>query len=336
MKVRAILLVVSVSCFSAPLAAQYKSEFKNSVVVSQETSWGRAAIRFADAIKYRTQGRIKVTNYFDGRLFAGEQTTEFQLLQQGTADFAIGSTINWSAQVKELNLFALPFIFPSYSAVDAVQAGEPGKHLFNLIEQKGVVPIAWGENGFREVTNSKRPIRRPEDLDGLNIRVPPMPILLETFQALGTSPISMNWGAAQTAFRQGKVDGQENPVALIIPYQIYAVQPYVTLWRYAIDPTILAVSAKTWMSLSPEDRKSLQLVGSIIMAEQKIEARLGLENAMTVVDVLEKIYNMQVTQLSPAEVNVFREKTRSVYDNWANYIGIDLVRSAEAIVRIEK
>jgi TRAP-type transport system periplasmic protein len=335
MKFRAILLVVSVAVFPAPLAAQYKSEFKLSVVVSQETSWGRAAIRFADAIKYRTQGRIKIINYFDGRLFAGQQTTEFQLLQQGTADFAIGSTGNWVQQLKELNLFFLPFMLPNYKAVDAVEAGEPGKRLFNLIEQKGVVPIAWGENGFREVTNSKRPIRRPEDLDGLNIRVPPIPILLEIFQALGASPVSMNWGEAQTAFYQGKVDGQENPVALIIPYQIYAMQPYVTLWRYAIDPTILAVSAKTWMSLSAEDRQSLQVAGNIIMAEQKIEARLGLENAMIAVDVLEKIYNMQVTQLSPAEVNAFREKTRFVYDKWANYIGTDLVRSAETIVRSE-
>jgi TRAP-type transport system periplasmic protein len=162
-----------------PLAARadYKADFKMSLVVSQETSWGRAAIRFADAVRYRTQGRIKITNYFDGRLFAGQQTTEFELLQRGVADFAIGTTINWSPQVKELNLFCLPFLLPSYKAVDAVQAGEPGDRLFNLVEQNGVVPIAWGENGFREVTNSKRPIRRPEDLQNLNVRVPPVTIV---------------------------------------------------------------------------------------------------------------------------------------------------------------
>ena len=87
-------------------------------------------------------------------------------MQQDVADFAIGSTINCSPQVKELNLFSLPFMFESYTAIDAVEVSEPGKRLFNLIEEKGVVPIAWGENGFREVTNSKRPIRRPEDLHG--------------------------------------------------------------------------------------------------------------------------------------------------------------------------
>jgi TRAP-type transport system periplasmic protein len=132
-----------------------------SVVVNEDTSWGRAAKRFADTIKYRSDGRILIKNYFDGQLFAGKQTTEFLLLQHGDADFAIGSTINWSPQIKELNLFALPFMFSSYKAVDAVEAGEPGRRLFGLIEQRGVVPIDWGENGFRELTNSQRPVRPP-------------------------------------------------------------------------------------------------------------------------------------------------------------------------------
>jgi TRAP-type C4-dicarboxylate transport system substrate-binding protein len=110
-------------------------------------------------------------------------------LQQGLADFSIGSTINWSPQVKQLNIFALPFMFPSYAAVDAVEGGEPGERLFKLIERNGVIPIAWGENGFRELTNSKRPIRRPEDLDGLKIRVVGVPLFVDTFGALGAIPI---------------------------------------------------------------------------------------------------------------------------------------------------
>src|SRR5690242_7493300 len=85
----------------APLAADYKPEFKMSVIVTEETAWGRAATRFADAVRLRTDGRIKIKNYFGGQLFAGEQTTEFNLMQQGTADFAIGSTVNWVPQVNE-------------------------------------------------------------------------------------------------------------------------------------------------------------------------------------------------------------------------------------------
>jgi tripartite ATP-independent transporter DctP family solute receptor len=293
-------------------------------------------MRFADAIKFRTQGRIPIKNYFEGQLFAGEQTTEFQLLERGVADFAIGSVFNWSSEVKEVNLFALPFLLPSYRALDAVEAGEPGKRVVQIIEGKGVVPIAWGENGFREVTNSKRPIRQPEDLRGLNIRVPGIAIVADIFRALGANPVSMNFDKAQQAFRQGTVDGQENPVALIIPYQIWAVHKYVTLWHYAIDPLILAVNARTWMSLSPDDRKVVQQIGDVIMAEQKREARDGLENATIVTDMLQKIYEMEVSQLSQAEVEVFRATTRTVYDNWANVVGIDLVRSAEKIVERSK
>ena len=138
------------------LAAGYKPEFKMSIVgPNEDTPWGRAATRFADAIKYRTQGRIQIKNYFNGQLFAGKQTTEFAHLQQGLADFSIGSTINWSPQVKQLNIFALPFMFPSYAAVDAVEGGEPGERLFKLIERNGAIPIAWGENGYRSRQRSR-------------------------------------------------------------------------------------------------------------------------------------------------------------------------------------
>src|SRR6516165_6172885 len=146
-----MILVIAMSCFRLLVAALRKSlrvrisvltfllfvalgamptrllanaEFKMSLVVNQETTWGLAAQRFADAVKYRTQGRIQIKNYFSGQLFAGKQTTEFALLQQGAADFAIGSIFNWTPQVKELSLFGLPFMFPSYTALDAVEAGE--------------------------------------------------------------------------------------------------------------------------------------------------------------------------------------------------------------------
>jgi TRAP-type C4-dicarboxylate transport system substrate-binding protein len=140
----------------------------------------------------------------------------------------------------------------------------------------------------------------------------------------------------QEAFRHGTVDGQENPVALIIPYQLWAVHKHITLWRYAIDPTILAVSAKTMTSLSPEDRQILREVGELMMAVQKKEAREGLENAAIVIDVLEKIYQMDVTHLSPTDVEAFRVKTRSAYTKWADDIGAELVHTTERIVERAK
>jgi len=320
----------------APRVARAQTELKMALVVNQDTAWGRAAQRFADAIKYRTQGRIQVRNYFEGQLFSGQQLTEFALLQQGVADFAIGSTVNWSPQVKELNLFGLPFMFPSYSAVDAVQAGEPGKRLFHHIEETGVVPIAWGENGFREVTNSKRPIRKPEDFHGLNMRVAGSPIYLDIFQALGANPVAMNFDQALVAFQLGTVDGQENPVALILPYKLWQVHKYITLWRYSIDPIILAVNARTWASFSRDDQNTVRKVGEVIMGLQKDEAREAPVRPAKLVELLQDMYGMEVTDPSASELDAFRRRTRPVYDKWAEKIGRDLVKSVEKIVQDSK
>jgi len=294
--------------------------------------WGEAAVKFADLLKERTQGRIKVVNYFDGRLFAGKQTTEFKLLDQGVADFAMGSTINWSPQVKELNLFSLPFLFPSYKALDAVEEGEPGQRLWKLIEAKGVIPLAWGENGFRDLTNSKRAVRAPEDLDHLKVRVVGSPIFMETFRALGASPVNMNWSKAQRALQEGTVDGQENPVvSVIMPYKLWTVQKHITLWRYAIDPLILAVSKITWDGLTPADREIVKKTAVEVMAWQKEGARAGLDGSTEAVDLLKK-NGMQVVTLSKGEVAAFRARTKPVYDKWAGQVGADLVKSAESLV----
>jgi tripartite ATP-independent transporter DctP family solute receptor len=313
-------------------AQSYKPEFKNSLVVGPAGPWGEAAARFADLLRERTQGRINVKNYFAGQLFAGKQTNEFTLLVQGVADFAFGSTINWSPQVKELNLFVMPFMYPSYRALDAVQDGEPGQKLFKIIESKGVVPLAWGENGFRELTNSKRAVRKPEDLDGLKIRVVGSPIFIDTFRALGANPVNMNWAEAQTAFQQGTVDGQENPVvSVLVPSKLWTSQKHVTLWHYAIDPLVIGVSRLTWESLSPADRDVVRKTAVEVAAWQKAGARKGLDGSTEAVETL-KSNGMQVVALSPAELAAFREKTRAVYDKWVAEVGPDLVKAAEQIV----
>jgi tripartite ATP-independent transporter DctP family solute receptor len=328
----AALIGLTVGLAGPGHAQSYKPEFKNSLVVGPTGPWGEAAARFADLLRERTQGRINVKNYFAGQLFAGKQTNEFTLLVQGVADFAFGSTINWSPQVKELNLFVMPFMYPSYRVLDAVQDGEPGQKLFKLIESKGVVPLAWGENGFRELTNSKRPVRKPEDLDGLKIRVVGSPIFIDTFRALGANPVNMNWGEAQQAFQQGTVDGQENPiVSVIVPSKLWTSQKHVTLWHYAIDPLIIGVSRLTWESLAPADRDVVRKTAVEVGAWQKAGARKGLDGSTEAVETL-KANGMQVVTLSAAELAAFREKTRPVHDKWVAEVGADLVKVAEQIV----
>src|SRR5690606_13180625 len=121
-----------------------------------------------------------------------DQSREFSAIRQGAIDLAIGSTINWSPQVKELNLFSLPFLMPDFKAIDALTQGEVGAELFKVVDARGVMPLAWGENGFREITNSKHAIQGPNDLRGLKIRFAVSPIFAETLSAMGANPTQMS------------------------------------------------------------------------------------------------------------------------------------------------
>ena len=336
-----LIALGSLSVATSAAAQQYKPEFKNSIVVGPTGPWGEAASKFADLLKERSQGRINVKNYFSGQLFtsgltarpvAKKQTAEFQLLQDGVADFALGSTINWSPQVNELNLFVMPFMYPSYQALDAVQRGEPGNRLFKLMENKGVIPLAWGENGFRQLTNSKRPVKSPTDLRELRIRVVGSPIFIDVFRAMGADPVEMNFAELLVALQRGTVDGQENPVVSVItPNKLWATQKHITLWNYAIDPVILAVSKITWDGLTPQDREIVRKTAVEVMAWQKGAARAGLEGSTEAVDALKKNGMMVVTP-SAQELEAFRAKVRPVYDKWAAVVGVDLVKSAERII----
>ena len=313
-------------------AAGYKSEYKMSVVVGPMTSWGQGAQKFADLVKQRTAGRINIKIYYSGQLYAGKQTNEFMLIKQGVADFALGSTINWSTTVKELNLFSLPFLIPDYQALDAIENGPLGGKIFQILAEKGAVALGWGENGFRELTNSKRAVKRPEDLDGLKIRVVGSPIFIDTFRALGANPVSMNWGEALTAFQSGLVDGQENPVTgILIPYKLWTVHKYCTFWHYVIDPLILLAGNETWKTFDKQDQDILRQAAREATAWQKDAARRGLHKSMTAVNELRK-HGMDVTVLTADQIALFKAKTKPVYTRWTGEIGADLVKAAEDAV----
>jgi len=319
-------------------SANYKPEYKMSIVVGPTTSWGMGGAKFAELVKERTNGRINIKVYYSGQLYAGKQTNEFLLLKQGVADFALGSTINWSPAVRELNLFALPFFFNgSYKALDALESGDVGKRIFKILDEKGVLAMGWGENGFREITNSKRSIRIPEDLNGLKIRVVGSPIFIDIFKSLGANPISMNWGEALSAFQAGTVDGQENPVTgIIIPYKLWQVHKYCTFWNYVIDPLILAVSKETWNTFDANDQAIIRKAALEAADWQKKAARAGLEGSSDSLNIL-KQNGMDVYVLTAEDMKAFRNKVKPVYDRWVPEIGTDLVKAAEKEVRsIEK
>ena len=349
-----ILLSVVCACLCLAIAmpanaAKYKEEYKLSVVPGPTTGWGLSAAYFADLVRERTNGRINIKVYCSGQLFAGKQTNEFLLLRQGSIDFAFASTINWSPQIKELNLPALPFFIGSqpnpYKAMDAILAGKAGTMMKAAVEKKGVRVLGWAENGFRELTTNKGPITKPEDLSGLKIRVVGSPIFIETFKALGANPINMNWSEAITGFQQGIVDGQENPTnGINIPIKIWMYQKYHCDWHYIIDPLLVSVNPKVWKSFSEEDQKIIMSCVADSEKYSKALSRVGIDDgwALSYLESLNakpeisdpfgcmESNGMTVTRLTPEQIKVFFDATKSVRDKWTKKIGAELVKAAEA------
>ncbi|PMR67608.1 DctP family TRAP transporter solute-binding subunit [Halomonas heilongjiangensis] len=304
-------------------------ELSVSTVLSDAFPWGQAAEKWAELVEERTEGRLTLRVYPNSQLVAGDQTREFSAMRSGLIDMAVGSTINWSPQVPELNLFSLPFLMPDEAAVDAVTGGEAGEMIFAAIESRGVVPLAWGENGFRQLSNSRGPIGEPGDLDGLKIRVVGSPLFQDTFNALGADPTQMSWTDAQPALTTGAVDGQENPLSVFDVARIDQVgQEYLTLWNYMNDPLIFAVNQRVWDSLDEADRE--------ILRETAVEAG-EWEIAMTREEESARLADIQargvnVTELTDDQHQAFVDATREVHDKWIPRIGEEIVEAARAAI----
>ncbi|WP_428002541.1 DctP family TRAP transporter solute-binding subunit [Acidovorax sp.] len=326
--------------FAAPAAiaqTAYKSEYRMSLVLGTAFPWGKGGELWANKVRERTQGRINIKLYPGVSLIQGDQTREFSALRQGVIDMAVGSTINWSPQVKQLNLFSLPFLMPDYAAVDALTQGEVGKNIFATLDKAGVVPLAWGENGYREISNSKKAIKTPEDLKGLKIRVVGSPLFLDTFTALGANPTQMSWADAQPAMASGAVDGQENPIAVYMAAKLHTVaQKHVTMWGYINDPLVFVVNKDIWNSWTPADREIVKQAAIDAGKEEIAIARKGMVEADK--PLLKDIAanGVTVTQLSPAERDAFVKATRPVFEKWKGQIGADLVTQAEKAIATRK
>ena len=332
-RIAAALLIAFIAVVPLALAQNYKPEYKLSTVLPPSYPWGKAGERWAELVKEKTQGRINIKMYPGMSLVGGDQTKEFSAIRQGIIDLAIGSTINWSPQVKQLNLFSLPFLMPDYKAIDALTKGAVGKQVFQILDKAGVVPLAWGENGFRELSNSKGAIATPADMKGKKFRVVGSPIFIDTFTALGANPTQMSFADAQPALSTGAVDGQENPLSVFTGAKMWTLnQKFLTLWGYTADPLIFVVNREVWASWTPADREAVRQAAVQAGAENVLAARKGIAGSDN--EVLKQIeaQGVTVTHLTPAQIKPFQAAAKPVYDKWAGQIGRDLVKAAEASI----
>ena len=314
---------------AAPVFAQETREFSVSTVLSDAFPWGQAAEKWAELVNERSDGRLTLKVYPNAQLVSGDQTREFSAMRSGLIDMAVASTINWSPQVPELNLFSLPFLMPDEAAIDAITQGSSGEKIFAAIDKKGVMPLAWGENGFRELSNSKHTIDGPEDVQGLKVRVVGSPLFLDTFSTLGANPTQMSWADAKPALTTGAIDGQENPLSVFDVARVDQVgQSYLTLWHYMADPLIFGVNKKVWKSLPKADRELLQQAAIDAGAWEIDKSRSELSQTLAAI----KERGVEVTELTPEQHQAFVDATADVYTKWTPRIGADLVAEAQAAI----
>ena len=330
-------VALALAAIALPVAAQpYKAEYSLSIMPDAGTPWGKGTQLWADMVRERTRGRINIRLHTGASLVGGDQTREFSALRQGVIDMAVGSTINWSSAIPEFNVFSLPFLLRGCRSLDALTQGDVGRELFRRVEEQGVVPLAWGENGFRQLSNSRRSIRAPEDMRGLRFRVVGSLLFNDIFTALGAVSTQMTWNDAVRALRARKIDGQENPITVFNNVRLDTLgQRFITVWDYVADPIVFSVNRQVWDSWSPQDR---DIVRDAAIEAARFEVTLAREDAMrgenAAWDDL-AARGVKVTRLTPEQRQRFVDATRPVYAKWKVLVGRDLVDKAEAAVKDE-
>jgi TRAP-type transport system periplasmic protein len=235
-----------------PVAAQ--TTLKMNISLAQNSHYGVAIDTFAREVEKRTNGRYQIQNFYAGALGAERESIEG--LQLGTLDLTMTSTGPVPNFVPDVAILDIPFLFRDYGQARAVLDGPIGQDMLKKFDAKGITALAWGENGFRHMTNSKHPVNGPDDLKGLKMRTMENPVHIQAYKAFGIIPTPMAFTEVFTALQQGTVDGQENPVSVITAAKFDQVQKYMTLTGHVYSPALILMSKAQYDKLSPADKQA--------------------------------------------------------------------------------
>ncbi|MEW5420976.1 DctP family TRAP transporter solute-binding subunit [Amorphus sp. 3PC139-8] len=321
----AALAALMVGVAAAPVSAE---TYRLSHNTNDTTTWHKGAEKFNELLQQATDGEMEIRIFPNAQLSGGDQMKQAEMVGRGALDFVETSAINVTPLAPEMAVFSLPYLYSDYADVDATTGGAPGKEMEKIMAEHGIIVLAWGENGFREVTNNVHPIKTPDDMKGLKMRVAG-PMYIDVMNALGANPQQMQWTETFPALQQGVVDGQENPIgAVIIPQRVYEVQKYLTTWHYSYDPIFLGVSKKLWDSWDAGTQKKVKAAAEEAMEYQK---EISREATASGIEFLEG-KGMEVYQPSAEEIDAFRQATKPAFDTWAQKVGPDLVENFQETI----
>lgn len=298
-----------------------------SLAANEDSSWFKGALRFADLVKQRTNGRLEVRVYGEAVLASGDPAKELEMLRQGTIDLSYTSSTTYSDLDQRFSVMSLPWLFSSYADVDRVLMGSQRRDLLKLCENFDVVGLALGENGFSQISNSRHEIKAPDDLWGLKIGVPQNQMYTSVFSRLGAITTLLPRKEAYDAMRNAEVDGQEDTIDQLVSSRFYEVQRYLTIWNYMYSPIILGMNKTVWASFEPGTQAVLLQAAEDASSYQVLESRKVTDAQIKSL----KDKGISVTVLSANEIKAFRDRVPSVYSEYEPVIGKEMLN--EFVVR---
>ncbi|HET8597856.1 MAG TPA: TRAP transporter substrate-binding protein [Castellaniella sp.] len=329
MKRLVLSTLTALSLGLAALAPSHAADIReHSIKFASQNNKGHPQVigmqKFADLVAQKSGNKIRV-RLFPGGVLGGDLET-VSALQGGTIEMTVLNSGILQAQVKDFAAYDFPFLFNNDKEVDALVDGPFGHQLHEKLRDKGLVGLAYFDLGFRNITNAKHPITKPEDIAGLKLRVIQSPIYVDVFKALGANPTPLAWPEVYNALEQGAVDGQENPFTVILNAKLDEVQKYLAVTRHIYNPQSVIISKKFWDTLNADEQKLIQDAATEAAAYQRGVSRDAASKALATL----KNHGMQVTEMSPADMDKMRAMVKPVVEKYAQEVGQATVQSMYA------
>jgi C4-dicarboxylate-binding protein DctP len=318
------LLSVAVAA-SFSFAAQYVIKFSH--VVSPDTPKGKAADYFAKRVEELSHGKIKVEVYPNAQLCGDKvvlRKMKFNAVQMAAPSFS-----KFTGLVPQLALFDLPFLFKDANHLHKVLDGEVGQKLLKMVDAKGYVALAYWDNGFKQLSDSKRPLIKPSDAAGLKFRVMSSKVLIAQFKALNAIPVVMPFSEVYSALQQGVVDGQENTISNIYTKKFYEVQKYMTMSNHGYLGYMVVISKQFWNKLPNNLKAVVKEAMKEATAKERVWAKqLNDSQFAKIKAYAEKTGKLKIIYLTKKQREAWVKKLRSIYPEFYGTIGKDLIEKA--------
>jgi len=323
MKIRTPLLVgLLAATLSGSAWAAVTAKF--AVTLPEKSHQGQGVAKFVELVKAKSHGDIVIKPYYSGALGNDVQVTS--ALQGGTIEFTVPQTTTLTGMVKAYEILDFPFLFKNDQQAEKVLDGPVGQKLLETLPAHGLVGLAYWENGFFNATNSKHPIARAEDFEGLKFRSIQAKITQETIKALGANPVPLAVPELYTALETRTIDGQGTPNAVIAALKLYEVQKYLSITRHSYGAFIPLVSKAFWDKLTPDQQKILKDSAVEARTYQRQVARAQAQSAK---ETMAK-HGMEINEVSDAEHDRMRERVQPVWKMFIPSVGQDLFDQVQA------